>query len=564
MRNGPSSPLPSPASPAEPVVFDYLVVGSGFGGSVSALRLVEKGYSVLLLEKGSELKAEDFPDNNWDIKRWLWAPALGFRGLFQLRPFRHVQVLAGAGVGGGSLTYANTLPIPKRGFFESPAWSHLADWETELAPHYLTARKMLGAAPSDFLTPSDKLLKQLAEDTGMPEAFEKPHVAVYFGAPGQKHPDPYFEGEGPERTGCIRCGSCMTGCKHGAKNTLDKNYLYFARKKGLVLKADTEVVHVAPSVTGDGYSIKARVGKNYFRRSEVRYEAKQVVFSGGALGTNSLLLRLRHDKTALPNLSEQVGRRVRTNSESLLLVTDPNPREDHSTGIAINSLLQTDEHSHIEMTRYGKGSGFFRLFYIPHARGAAGFLQIFRIIIACLKQPLRTLRSLMIRDWARSTMILLYMRSTEGTLRFVRNRFGYMATRLEGGAPPTASIPEASELAFRLADKTGGIAMNASYEPIFDIPTTAHILGGCCMGDSAETGVIDAQNRVFGYEGLYVVDGSTISANPGVNPSLSITALAERAMSLIPAKAELTISHSGVTRLPPPARAAVHYVRHQA
>jgi len=274
-------------------------------------------------------------------------------------------------------------------------------------------------------------------------------------------------------------------------------------------------------------------------------------------------LRLKHDKTALPNLSDQLGRRVRTNSESLLVVVDPNPEVDHSAGIAINSLLQTDEHSHLEMTRYGKGSGFFRMFYTPHARGAAGFLQIFRIILACLKQPLRTLRSLLIRDWARSTMTLLYMRSTEGTLRFVRNRFGFMATRIEDGAPPTATISEATELALKLADKTGGIAMNASYEPIFDIPTTAHILGGCCMGDSAETGVIDAQNRVFGYEGLYVVDGSTISANPGVNPSLSITALAERAMSRIPAKAALSISHSGVTRLPAPARAAIAYVQQQ-
>ncbi|MDB4990552.1 MAG: oxidoreductase family protein [Myxococcaceae bacterium] len=550
------------AAPSDGEVYDYVIVGSGFGGSVSALRLVEKGYRVLMLEKGSELKAEDFPENNWDIKRWLWAPAIGFRGLFQMRPFRHVSVLAGSGVGGGSLTYANTLPIPKRGFFQGPHWKDLADWETELAPHYQEARRMLGAAPSDFLSPADSLLKQLAVDSGMPEAFEKPHVAVYFGEAGKKHPDPYFGGKGPERSGCIRCGACMTGCKHGAKNTLDKNYLYFARKGGLSLLADTEVVHVAPGITGQGYRIKALTGKSYFRRKQVAFEARNVVFSGGALGTNSLLLRLQADKTALPNLSPMLGRRVRTNSESLLLVTDSNPAVDHSTGIAINSLLQTDEHSHLEMTRYGKGSGFFRLFYVPHARGRAGFLQLFRIILACLKQPLRTLRAMMVRDWARSTMVLLYMRSTEGTLRFTRGLFGVMTTQLEGGEAPKATIPEATDLALKLADMTGGIAMNATYEPLLDVPTTAHILGGCPMGASAETGVIDSSHRVFGYDGLYVVDGSAISANPGVNPSLSITALAERAMSLIPAKAALTTTRpGGPRRLPAPAAAALAYVR---
>lgn len=544
---------PRPAHDSSAITYDYIVIGSGFGGSVSALRLVEKGYRVLLLEKGSELTAEDFPKNNWDIKRWLWAPALGFRGLFQMRPFRHVQVLAGAGVGGGSLTYANTLPIPKRGFFASPSWSHLADWEKELAPHYAEARRMLGAAPTNFLTPADELLKTVARESGRPEAFEKPHVSVYFGDPHKKHPDPYFNGEGPERIGCNRCGSCMTGCRHGAKNTLDKNYLYLARKRGLTLLADTEVFHVAPLAIGGGYRVKARTGTSYFRRSEVSFEAKNVVFAGGALGTNALLLRLKHDKSALPHLSEQLGRRVRTNSESLLVVIDPDRTVDHSAGIAINSLLQTDEHSHLEMTRYGAGSGFFRMFYMPHTRGAAGFLQLFRIIIACLKQPLRTLRALAVRDWARATMTLLYMRSTEGTLRFVRNRFGFMATRIEDGEAPRATIPEATELALRLADKVGGLAMSPSYEPLLDIPTTAHILGGCCMGDSKETGVIDSQHRVYGYEGLYIVDGSSISANPGVNPSLSITALAERAMSLIPAKSVAPAAGLERKRRAPPA-----------
>jgi cholesterol oxidase len=517
--------------------YDYAIVGSGFGGSVSALRLVEKGYRVLLLEKGSELSAADFPRTNWDVRRWLWLPLLGFRGLFQLRPFRHVQVLAGAGVGGGSLTYANTLPIPKRGFFSSPSWAHLADWEKELAPHYRTARRMLGAAPSDFMTPADELLRSIAVESGRPEAFEKPHVAIFFGKPGESVADPYFDGEGPERTGCIRCGACMTGCRHGAKNTLDKNYLYLSRKRGLELKPDSEVVHVAPLAHG-GYRLAVREGRSYLRRRPVTYTAKRVVFAAGALGTNALLLRLKADPTGLPMLSDQVGRRVRTNSESLLMVSIPGSAEDHSQGIAINSLYQADEHSHLEMTRYGAGSGFFRMFYVPHARGSAGFLQIFRILFAILAHPVRTLRAWFVRDWSRAVLILLYMRSTDSTLRFKRGWFGIMSTELEKGERPKATIPEATELAMKMAEKSGGVAMSPLYEPVFDIPTTAHILGGCCIGDSKENGVVDVNHRVFGYEGLYVIDGSTISANPGVNPSLSIAALAERAMSLIPAKGQ--------------------------
>jgi cholesterol oxidase len=529
--------MPAMNDRVDPEPYDYAVVGSGFGGSVSALRLVEKGYRVLLLEKGSELTGPDFPKTNWDVRRWLWLPFFGFRGLFQLRPFRHVQVLAGAGVGGGSLTYANTLPIPKRGFFASPSWSHLADWETELAPHYQTARRMLGAAPSDFMTPADELLRSIAVENGRPEAFEKPHVAVYFGRPGERVPDPYFGGEGPERTGCIRCGACMTGCRHGAKNTLDKNYLYFARKRGLDLKPDSEVVHVAPLVDG-GYRLSVREGRSYLRRRSVTYVAKKIVFSAGALGTNALLLRLKADPTGLPKLSDQLGRRVRTNSESLLMVSVPGSADDHSQGIAINSLYQADEHSHLEMTRYGAGSGFFRMFYVPHARGSAGFLQIFRILFVILAHPVRTLRAWFVRDWSRAVMILLYMRSTDSTLRFKRGWFGVMTTELEKGERPKATIPEATELAMKMAEKSGGVAMAPIYEPLFDIPTTAHILGGCCIGDSSETGVVDVDHRVFGYEGLYVVDGSTISANPGVNPSLSIAALAERAMSRIPAKGQ--------------------------
>ncbi|MGH7271874.1 MAG: GMC family oxidoreductase, partial [Polyangiaceae bacterium] len=426
-------------------------------------------------------------------------------------------------------------PIPKREFFSSPSWSHLADWSAELAPHYQTARRMLGAVPSDFMTPADELLLSIAVESGSPEAFEKPHVAIYFGKPGERVPDPYFEGEGPERTGCIRCGACMTGCRHGAKNTLDKNYLYLARKRGLELKPDSEVVHVAPVADG-GYRLSVREGRSYLSRRAAVYTAKNIVFAAGALGTNALLLKLKADPKGLPRLSDHVGRGVRTNSESLLMVSVPGSRDDHSQGIAINSLYQADEHSHLEMTRYGAGSGFFRMFYVPHARGSAGVLQIFRILLAILAHPVRTLRAWLVRDWSRAVLILLYMRSTDSTLRFKRGWFGIMTTALEKGERPRATIPEATELAMKMAEKAGGVAMSPLYEPLFDIPTTAHILGGCCIGDSTDNGVVDINHRVFGYDGLYVIDGSTISANPGVNPSLTITALAERAMSLIPEK----------------------------
>ncbi|MGB1274321.1 MAG: GMC family oxidoreductase [Nannocystaceae bacterium] len=512
---------------------DYIVIGSGFGGSVSGLRLTEKGYRVLMLEKGRELGPGDFPRTNWNLKRWLWMPSLGFRGLFQMKFFRHVTVLSGVGVGGGSLVYANTLPIPKDGFYNSSSWSHLANWKDELRPFYTIARQMLGAVPNPTFTPADRVIREVAREIDKP--FERTHVAVYFGQPDVTVKDPYFGGEGPDRTGCNMCGGCMLGCRYGSKNTLDKNYLYFARKLGMKLHADTEVTSVRP-LPGGGYRVEAKVGNSrLFRRRKV-FTARNVVFSAGVLGSVELLLKLKQDPKALPKLSDQLGRRVRTNSESLIGVIGNQRKHDLSRGIAIGSIIQTDEHSHLEPVRYPAGSGFFRTLMAPHVTGKTGPVRMVRMVASVVRQPIRFLKALTVPDMSKYSMILLYMRSTEGTLRFRLGKLRQaLTTGVESGESPTASIPEATDLAERVSDKIDGMPFSMATETLFNIPTTAHILGGCCMGMSAQEGVIDHRHRVFGYDGLFIIDGSTISANPGVNPSLTITALAERAMSMIPA-----------------------------
>ncbi len=515
--------------------WDFLIVGSGFGGSVCALRLVEKGYRVLLLEKGRRLGPSDFPRSNWDLRRWLWLPALGFRGLFKMTFLRHATVLSGVGVGGGSLVFANTLPVPRDEFFAASSWASLADWSRELEPHYRTALRMLGVVENPQLSPPDEVLRDLARDLGRENSFERARVAVYFGEAGRTVPDPYFGGEGPERTGCTLCGGCMIGCRYGAKNTLDKNYLWLAEKRGLSLEADTEVTWVRP-LDGAGYEVQALQGPSLLRRKRVRTTARNVIFAGGVLGTVSLLLKLKESPRGLPRLSARLGELVRTNSEALLGVVTRRRELDLSRGIAIGSILQTDEHSHLEPVRYPSGSGFFRLLAAPHVPGASIPVRVLRALAAVLRHPLRFLRAYFVRDWARSTMILLYMRTLESHLRMRRSALGRLTTALGEGPAPTSSMPEATDLVRRVAEKIDGFAESMVTEIVLGTPTTAHILGGCCMADSIASGVIDHRHRVFGYEGLYVIDGSAIAANPGVNPSLTITALAERAMNFIPPK----------------------------
>ena len=521
---------------------DTVIVGSGFGGSVSALRLAEKGYRVLVLEKGTRFASSDFPKSNWNVKRWLWLPSVGCRGLFKMTFLPHVTALSGVGVGGGSLVYANTLPVPGDEFFSALSWGDLADWKRELTPHYATAKRMLGATRVPFTTLPDEVLREVGKDIGREDGWSPTDVAVFFGEPGVKVPDPYFGGEGPDRSGCTRCGGCMVGCRHEAKNTLDKNYLWLAEKRGAKVEADTEVTWVRP-LEGGGYAITARTGRSPFpilRRTRT-FTAKNVVFSGGVLGTVELLLKLKESPAGLPKISGRLGDFVRTNSEVLMGVVTERRDVDLSEGIAIGSILQTDAHSHLEPVRYPAGSGFFRPLAMPHAPGDTVGTRLLNAGAMFVKKPWATLKAAFVPDWAKYTMILLYMRTSEGTLRMklgrgIRTLYRRGLTTGTGSGPRAkAWVPEATELARRVEKKLDGYAESLATETLLGIPTTAHILGGCCMGTSAATGVIDDRHRVFGYEGLYVIDGAAISANPGVNPSLTITALAERAMSLIPA-----------------------------
>lgn len=517
--------------------YDWVIVGSGFGGSVSAHRLTEKGYSVLVIEKGRRFAPKDFPKTNWNLKRWMWNPALGFTGIFQMSFLKHMTVLHGVGVGGGSLVYANTLPTPTKAFFQSGSWAGLADWESELAPHYQTAKRMLGAAPNPLMTTGDNVLKEIAQEIGRAEHFTTTDVAVFFGTPNKQVADPYFGGDGPDRVGCNFCGACMTGCRVGAKNTLDKNYLYLAETYGAEVVPETEVTAIRP-IAGGGYRLETQASIGKARPGEVT--ADRVILSGGVMGTIPLLLRMKEDPDGLPELSDRVGDFVRSNSEALIAVVAPDKKLDFSRGVAITSILHTDQHSHIEPVRYGRGSGFFRLLVAPHASGSTAVARIWGAIRAVARQPVRWLKAIFIVDMAKQSQVLLYMRTIEGSLRMrlgreIRTGFrrGLVTQVDDPSTAPSAFIAEATELAERFADKVGGVTSTMMTETLLGVPSTAHILGGACMGESAESGVINARHEVFGYPGLYVIDGSAVSANPGVNPSLTITTLAERAISLI-------------------------------
>ncbi len=518
--------------------YDVIVIGSGFGGSVSALRLAEKGYRVAVLEKGRRYRTEDFPATNWNLKKSVWLPRLGLYGIQMLTFLRHVAVLHGGGVGGGSLVYANQLLVPPDAVFDQPLWGGGGGWKRRLAPHYAEARRMLGANPSPTVGRADRLLREAGLEMRGQDTFHKNDVGIFFGEPNRSVPDPYFNGDGPPRTGCTFCGACMIGCPVGAKNTLDKNYLYLAEHKhGAAVIAETEVTGVRP-VAG-GYEVLTRRSLRPFQPQKA-YRAAKVVFSGGVMGTVKLLLQCRRSGL-LPDLSSRLGQFVRTNSEAILAVRSRDRSVNWNDQIAITSGIYPDADTHMEMVRYNKGSDLLYGLLTLLTDGGGGIPRQLRFAGNVGRHPLRFLRNLWFVGSSATTTVLLVMQTSDNhlDLDYAPRRWRLGACSLNSHVPPgqrrsPSYIPVANEVARRLAAKMGGEALSSWPEVLLDAPITAHILGGCRMADGPDDGVVNFNGEVFGYPGLYVADGSVVPANLGVNPSLTITALAEYIMDQMP------------------------------
>lgn len=520
--------------------YDVLVVGSGFGGSVSALRMTEKGYRVGVLERGPRWPQQEFPKTNWNVRKALWIPSLGCYGILRLSFLSDVFVLSGAGVGGGSLVYANTLYVPPDAFFQASQWAGMRDWKAALMPHYRVAQFMLGVTQNRFEAEPDRVLRAVAEDIGRGDTYVTTPVGVYFGKPNETAPDPYFNGAGPDRTGCNHCGGCMVGCRFGAKNTLDRNYLYFAEKLGAEVKPMRTVVDVRALPDG-GYAVTHEATGAWFARDRQVTTARRVVLSAGVLGTVKLLLESR-DRGSLPKVSAMLGRMVRTNSEAILGVSAPAPKEKWSRGIAITSSIHPDERTHIEVVRYSEGSDALVPLTTPLTDGGAGAPRWAKWLGNVVRHPVDFAKNLWPFGRAKRGVFLLVMQTLDNSIALrLRRTWRTLWRRAldtdhgDGEANPSY-IPLANQLARVFAGKVDGMAQSSIMEALFDTPTTAHILGGAAIGASPETGVIDERHEVFGHPGLYVCDGSMIPANLGVNPSLTITALTELAMSQIPLK----------------------------
>ncbi|WP_327718884.1 GMC family oxidoreductase [Streptomyces sp. NBC_00490] len=545
--------------PQDAYDYDVIVVGSGFGGSVTALRLTEKGYRVGVLEAGRRFTPGTLPKNSWDLKNYLWAPRLGMYGLQRIHLLGNVMVLAGAGVGGGSLNYANTLYVPPKPFFEDPQWRDITDWEEELKPYYDQAQRMLGVRLNPTMTPSDVHLKAAAQRMGVGDTFHMAPVGVFFGdgqdadgavkaKPGERVADPYFGGAGPDRRACAECGECMTGCRHGAKNTLNENYLYLAEKAGAVVFPMTTVVSVTDDSQG-GYAI-ATLPTDQQRKAKGRtFKARRVVLAAGTYGTQTLLHRMKAGGQ-LPHLSEKLGELTRTNSEALVGAQTSDrryrkatgdKRADFTRGVAITSSIHPDANTHIEPVRYGKGSnsmGGLSILQVPYTEGSS---RVLAWMTNAARHPLLVLRSLSNRRWSERTIIGLVMQSLDNSLTTYLKPDGVgkglLTARQGHGAPNPKQIRAASEGASAIAAEINGFA-GSNVGELMGTPLTAHFLGGCPIGATAEDGVIDPYHRLYGHPGISVVDGAAVSANLGVNPSLTITAQAERAMSFWPNKGE--------------------------
>ena len=526
--------------------YDVLVIGSGFGGSVTALRLTEKGYRVGVLEAGARFTDADFADNSWDLKKYLYAPAAGCYGIQRIDMVKDCLILAGAGVGGGSLVYANTLYEPLEPFYRDPSWAHITDWKAELAPYYDQAKRMLGVVEYPRMTPSDEVMKKVAEEMGVGDTFHPTPVGVFFGGPGQaageQAEDPYFGGAGPKRNACLDCGECMTGCRHNAKNTLVKNYLYLAEQNGAEVHPLTTVTRVRP-LAGGGYRVDTRWTKaKLSRRTAVKtFTAEQVVFSAAALGTQKLLHRLKAEGD-LPHVSDRIGHLTRTNSESILGAIAPEGADvDYTEGVAITSSWHPDEHTHIEPVRYGKGSNAMSLMQTVLTDGD-GPEPRWKVWLKELWKERTRVRDLYdVKHWSERVVIALVMQSVDNSITTFPKRVAgkwILSSKQGHGEPNPTWIPAANDAVRRMARVMGGGTAGGTIGEPFNRPLTAHFIGGCTIGDSPESGVVDGYQRVFGHPGLHIVDGSTISANLGVNPSLTITAQAERAMAFWPNKGE--------------------------
>ncbi|PRA79219.1 GMC oxidoreductase [Microbacterium sp. MYb66] len=527
---------------------DVVIVGSGFGGSVAALRLAEKGYRVRVYEAGRRFEDEDFAKTSWNVRRYLWAPALGCHGVQRIHRLPHVMILAGAGVGGGSLNYANTLYRPGITFFQDPQWRDIAEWESELSPHYATAKRMLGVVEHYPHTgPVERIMAGAAEDLGVGATFRHAPVGVWFGKPGERTPDPYFGGEGPNRTGCTLCGNCMVGCRVGAKNTLMKNYLALAERRGVAIEPLRTVSEVR-ELPGGGFAVTTHRSGSWFRHTRRTVTAGQVVLAAGTWGTQQLLHRMKASGS-LPRVSDAVGRLTRTNSEALdgAVATKVPEALELARGVAITTSFHVDERTHVENVRYGPGSnlmGALATVLVPGDRRLGARLG--SVVAQVLRSPVRQFRLGTLRRWSERGIIALVMQTADNSLTLsLRRRFGRLVmTSAQGhGEPNPSHLPQAHTAAAAIAARTqreGGVPTEArgSWPEVFGIPLTAHFLGGAVISATREKGVVDPYHRVWGHPGLHVVDGSAVPANPGVNPSLTITALAERALSYWPKSGE--------------------------
>jgi cholesterol oxidase len=532
------------AQPQE--VFDYAIIGSGFGGSVSAMRLTEKGYSVLVLERGKRYRDQDFPFSNWIVWKFVWMPTLRLFGIWEFTPMECGLVLHGAGVGGGSLCYAGVLEVPDDKLFANPSWRNLANWKTILAPHYETAKRMLGVTLNPKLSPADDVLKEIADEMGQGHTFRPTNVGFFFGPEGKEVPDPYFGGEGPARRGCDHCGGCMVGCRKNSKNSLDKNYLYLAEKGGAKILPESEVIDIRPlpSRQPDGarYEVVYHKSTSWLLKPTQRVRTRNVVLSAGVLGTMKLLFQCRDVSRSLSDISPRLGDMVRTNSEALLGVTNRGRgKVDYSKGIAITSIFHGDEVTCIEPVRFPDGSGFISLIAGPlFDRSPRASVRLGRFLSENLRHPRDFFWGHLPFGWARRTTILLVMQTVDNRvrLRLGRSLLTLFRRGLVSKSDIEESVPPRIDIAHKVtrdfAAKINGVAAGSISETLLNMETTAHILGGCPFGKDAKEGVVGLDCQVHNYPGLYVVDGSIVPANPGVNPSLTITALAEYAMSNVP------------------------------